>query len=192
MAQGRSQKFFFTGFWHFLEFRLYFLQQFNNDVLKHSWDCFCFKHLGECSCQKTSSCHMFPHQLEARDIALKAVHGLGSLKGTQGQAFAWSLQFLCKNFSAIRFACFLLSASVCYCNLFFFFMVAFVLRRECIFKMKLNKVSYKRSHLFSILRHFLFLLLNLFSFTLPFWLLYCFWRIDNHCKEKNVLFTQCP
>lgn len=191
MAQGRSQKFFFTGFWHFLEFCLYFLQQFNNDVLKYSWDCFCFKHLGECSCQKTSSCHMFPHQLEARDIALKAVYGLGSLKVHRGKLLPEVFDFYAKIFQpSVLHVSFWVQ--VCATAIFFFSMVAFVLRRECIFKMKLNKVSYKRSHLFSILRHFLFLLLNMFSFTLPFWLLYCFWRIDNHCKEKNVLFTQCP
>lgn len=190
MAQGRSQKFFFTGFWHFLEFCLYFLQQFNNDVLKHSWDCFCFKHLGECSCQKTSSCHVSP-PIGSKRHCTESCSWSGVPKGTQGQAFAWSLHFLCKNFSAISFACFLLSASVCYCNLFFLWWHLFW-GENAFLKMKLNKVSYKRSHLFSILRHFLFLLLNLFSFTLPFWLLYCFWRTDNHCKEKNVLFTQCP
>lgn len=189
MAQGRIRKFFFTGFWHFIEFCLYFLQQFNNDILKYSWDWFCFKHLGERSCLKTSFCHMFPHQLEARDIALKAVYGLGSLKAHGGKLLPEVLDFYAEFFSH-QFCMF---SFECKCVLLQFFLLRWHLfwGENAFLKMKLNKVSYKISHLFSILRHFLFLL-NLFSFALPFWLLHYFWRIDNHCKEKNVLFTQCP
>jgi len=74
---------------------------------------------------------MFPHQLEARDIALEAVCGLGSLKAHGGKLLPEVLDFYADFFSH-QFCMF----SECKCVLlqFFFFTVAFVLRRECIFK----------------------------------------------------------
>lgn len=153
MAQGRTQKFFFTGFWHFIEFCLYFLQQFNNDVLKYSWDWFCFKHLGECSCQKTSFCHVFPHQLGARDIALKAVCGLGSLKAHGGKPLPQVLDFYAEFFQPSVLHVFLW-VQVCATAFLFSYGGICSEERMHFLKMKLNKVSYKISHLFSILRHF--------------------------------------
>lgn len=148
MAQGRNQKFFFTGFWHFIEFCLYLLQPFNNDIIKYSRDWFYFKHLGECSCQKTSFCHIFSPPIGSKRHCTESCLWSGVPEGTWGQTFAWSLGFLCRIFSAISFACFPLSASVCYCNLFLRWHLFW--GENAFLKMKLNKVSYKSSHLFSI------------------------------------------
>lgn len=41
---------------------------------------------------------MFPHQLEARDIALKAVYGLGSLKAHGGKVLPEVLDFYAEFF----------------------------------------------------------------------------------------------
>lgn len=193
MAQGRTQNLYFTGFWHFTEFctfcnslRMIFWSTAETGFASNSW---------ESVAVGRQASAMFPHQLETRDIALKAVCCLGSLKAHGGKLLPEVLDFYAEFFQPWVLHVFLwvqvCATAVLVC--FFFFLQWYLFWGENAFlKMKLNKVSYKRRHLFSILRHFLFLLLSLFSFTLPFWLLHYFWRIDNHCKEKNVLFIQCP
>lgn len=49
---------------------------------------------------------MFPHQLEARDIALKAVHGLGSLEVHRGNLLPEVFDFYAKIFQPSKFCMF--------------------------------------------------------------------------------------
>lgn len=132
---------------------LYLPQPFNSAILERSWNWFYFNHPGERSCPTMSYCHVPPPPpIGSKRRCTKSCSWPGAPKGTWGQTLTWDLGFLCKTFSAICFACVPLSASVCYCNLFFFFLRWHLFWGEfTFFLMKLNKVSYK-SHLFSTIR----------------------------------------